>query len=1167
MKPPPQPANEALRLEVLRKYGVLDTSPEPALDDLTALAAHICGAPISLISLVDERRQWFKSKVGWTADETERDVSFCGHAILGEGLMVVPDTAQDERFVDNPLVIGEPRIRFYVGAPLLTHDGHAIGSLCVLDHVPRHLDAPQLEALRVLGRQVVSQLELRRQARELAESQERLRIVTDNARVGLVTVNRERRYVYANSTYAEILGLSSAEIVGHSVPEVLGGIYNEKVRPRLDRAFAGERVAYELCKRGAGGVCHYAVGYEPLQVSGVTQFVVVVITDITERKQAVAESERQRAELQFIMDAVPALVFYKDREGRFLRVNRELARLVGAAPEEFIGKTDCEMGAPEGVRYREDDLQVIGTGEPIRHLEEQIQTAEGPRWLLTDKIPYRDEAGHITGVIGFAVDITERKFTKMAALRLAAIVESSDDCIIGKDLSSIITSWNRGAEKIFGYTAEEMVGSSIMRLIPADRHDEEVQIIGKIRRGESVEHFETLRLTKSGRLIDVSVTASPIRDAGGGIIGVSKVARDITERKRAAEVLRWRTAFFEAQVDSSPDAVLVVDRQNRIILRNERLDRLFKVPKEIAEDDDDFKLLRHVTRQARDPEQFTARVMHLYEHPDETGLDEIELVDGTFLDRYSAPVRDKAGVYYGRIWTFRDITERRRTEARFRRLVDSNAQGVMFWNARGEITGANDAFLGIVGYEREDLKAGRIRWAAITPSGSEEFDRRHSEAVAADGFCAPYERELIRKDGVRVPALIGAAAFEDNREEGVCFVLDLTERKKLEAKFLRAQRMESIGTLAGGIAHDLNNVFAPILMSFELLKEMARDEADLSLLATIQGSAQRGADLVAQVLSFARGVQGKRVHVNLLHILRELTNVMRDTFPKSIQVCLGTAPGLWSVSGDPTQIHQIFLNLCVNARDAMPTGGTLGITLENVVLDETYTAMTTDSHPGPYVMVRLQDTGMGIAPEIQDRIFEPFFTTKGVGKGTGLGLATTLGIIRSHGGFINVYSEVGKGTKFKVYLPAEATQAEVEEEATGRTPLPRGNGELILVVDDEAAISRIVQSTLERFGYRVVQASNGVEALAVYREGGDRIAVVLTDMAMPLMDGPALILALMEINPRVRIIGSSGLASNGGVARAMGAGVRHFVPKPYTAGVMLKVLREILEGSSEGPVK
>jgi PAS domain S-box-containing protein len=509
----------------------------------------------------------------------------------------------------------------------------------------------------------------------------------------------------------------------------------------------------------------------------------------------------------------------------------------------------------------------------------------------------------------------------------------------------------------------------------------------------------------------------------------------------------------------------------------------------------------------------------------------------------------------------RDITERKRLETRFRRLVDSNAQGVFFWNTEGEIIGGNDAFLKLVRYTREDLEAGLINWAQMTPPEYAERDRKAMDECAELGVCQSYEKEFILKDGSRVPLLLGAAVFEDNPNEGVCFVLDLTERKKLEQQFLRAQRMESIGTLAGGIAHDLNNVLAPITMSIDLLKMKFTDKGSQELLATLGSSAQRGAEMVRQVLSFARGVEGRKMDVQVKHLVQDIEKIAIDTFPKNIQVRSIVPSELSTILGDPTQLHQVLLNFSVNARDAMPNGGILTISAENVHLDDHYAGLNPDAHPGAYVFLQIADTGTGMPPGVIEKIFDPFFTTKEIGKGTGLGLSTSLAIVKSHGGFIRVYSEPGKGTTFKAYFPAQ-TKPSAQTAGEVAAELPRGNGELILVVDDEASVRVITRQTLEAFGYRVVLASDGAEAVAIFARQGAEIAVVLTDMMMPVMDGPATIQVLLRLNPELPIIAASGLSADGRVTQAASLGVKHFLSKPSSADALLQVLRQILSAKS-----
>ncbi|PMB04737.1 hybrid sensor histidine kinase/response regulator, partial [Fischerella thermalis CCMEE 5328] len=422
------------------------------------------------------------------------------------------------------------------------------------------------------------------------------------------------------------------------------------------------------------------------------------------------------------------------------------------------------------------------------------------------------------------------------------------------------------------------------------------------------------------------------------------------------------------------------------------------------------------------------------------------------------------------------------------------------------------------------------------------------------------ELQQITKTGQEITVESRWTLVKDFDNTTQCFLVvntDITQKKLLESQFLRAQRLESIGTLASGIAHDLNNVLAPILMTAQLLESQLDDERSKRLLPILISNAKRGANLVKQVLSFTRGMEGDRTLLQLKHIVREIQQVIRETFPKSIDVSTSIPPSLWTIYGDATQLHQVLMNLCVNARDAMPNGGTLTICAENFLVDENYARMHLDAQVGAYVAITVADTGVGIAPEIIDRIFEPFYTTKEFGKGTGLGLSTVLGIVKSHGGFVSVYSEVGKGSQFKVFLPAQQTPESLEEP---EKELPTGNGELILVVDDEDSIRDITKTSLETHNYKAITASDGIEAIALYAEHRDEISVVLTDMLMPSMDGLTTIRTLKKINPNVKIIAVSGLASTEKVNAAADIGVKAFLSKPYTAKQLLQTIGVVKSG-------
>ncbi|MHC5777574.1 hybrid sensor histidine kinase/response regulator [Nostoc sp.] len=393
---------------------------------------------------------------------------------------------------------------------------------------------------------------------------------------------------------------------------------------------------------------------------------------------------------------------------------------------------------------------------------------------------------------------------------------------------------------------------------------------------------------------------------------------------------------------------------------------------------------------------------------------------------------------------------------------------------------------------------------------------------------------------------------------------DITQKKQIEKKFLRAQRLESIGTLASGIAHDLNNVLSPILMSVHLLKAKTYDQQINQMLSIIESNAKRGADLVKQVLLFARGIEGDvqgqvptRQHtvLQVKHLILEMQQIISQTFPKSIAVYTEIQEELLPICADSTQLHQVLINLSLNARDAMPTGGTLTISAKNIWIDETYASMHLEATVGAYIVLTVADTGLGINSEILDRIFEPFFTTKELGKGTGLGLSTVMEIIKEHGGFIIVSSCVGKGTKFKVYLPAVN---QVPIQLLEDIEIPTGSGECILVVDDEAAIQEITKTSLENYNYTAITASDGMEALAIYAQHKDKISAAIIDMIMSNMDGATTIRTLQNLNPLLPIVVVSGLATSEQIPINQTDEHTAFLPKPYTTQELLKTLHAVI---------
>ncbi|HEU4711749.1 MAG TPA: PAS domain S-box protein [Pyrinomonadaceae bacterium] len=536
--------------------------------------------------------------------------------------------------------------------------------------------------------------------------------------------------------------------------------------------------------------------------------------------------------------------------------------------------------------------------------------------------------------------------------------------------------------------------------------------------------------------------------------------------------------------------------------------------------------------------------------------------DGSYywVDTTIVPFLNSEGKPYQYIAIRYDITERKRAEEQIREqaaLLDQAQDAIMVRDLEHKILFWNRSAQNIYGWTAAEV-LGKNVCDQIFRQPSDQFEIARKQVLEHGEWKG--EMYQTRRDGA--PLIVESRWTLVRDEKGapksiLVINTDVTENKRMEAQFLRAQRMESIGTLAGGIAHDLNNVLSPILMAIDMLQLKTTDEASKKWLDVLRTNAERGGNMVRQVLSFARGVEGERVALQPKHLIKEIVKILRETLPKSIEISFHLPTDLWIISADATQMHQVLMNLCVNARDAMPEGGSITIKAENAFVDENYARMHIEAKPGRFVMISVADTGPGMSLEIQSRIFEPFFTTKEMTKGTGLGLSTALTIVKSHGGFINVYSELHKGSQFTIYLPALDMPGSVEAAAL-QSDLPVGHGELILVVDDEESIREITRGTLEAFGYRVLTASDGTEALALYADKKNEIAVVLTDMVMPFMDGQATIRALQRMSPQVRIIAASGLGAGQKAGEGALEGVAVFLNKPYTAEKLLKTLAQVL---------
>jgi two-component system cell cycle sensor histidine kinase/response regulator CckA len=662
-----------------------------------------------------------------------------------------------------------------------------------------------------------------------------------------------------------------------------------------------------------------------------------------------------------------------------------------------------------------------------------------------------------------------------------------------------------------------------------------------------------------------------------------KLGRLLPAVERELRECRERAAHRESEVRSaaivrcSLDPIIGTDHTGRVIEFNPAAEKCFGYSREEALGQD----LADLVVPERFQEQFRAELAeHVAGAQDATFDRQTQLRrrkdgtefpierTGTRLDARSPPI----------IMGFiRDISERvkaeaalREAETRFTRLAESGLVGIIIGEDTGRIVDANDTFLTMVGYSRDDLASGLVSWANMTPPEWVSLNAAATEQLRSEGVAGPWEKEYLRKDGSRVPVLVGVATLEGNRN--LSLSIDLSARKEAEAgqtraeealrqseeQLRQAQKMEAVGRLAGGVAHDFNNVLSVIMSYGELilgdLKPADPLRADIE---EIRKAASRAAGLTRQLLLFSRQQVVEPKVIDLHDVLKSMDKMLQRILGEDVDLVLLAPKSIGRVKVDPSHVEQVILNLVVNARDAMPTGGKLTIETSNVVLDEHYTDNHLPSKPGQYVMMAVSDTGTGMDRDTQARIFEPFFTTKEKGKGTGLGLSTVFGIVKQSNGSIWVYSEPGKGTTFKVYLPR--VDAEVDVLRPSVPPTTLLGKETILLVEDEEQVRAVVLSVLRRQGYHVIPAQNAGEALLLCERHSGKIDLLLTDVVMPQMSGPDLARRLASIRPGMRVLCMSGYTDDSIVRHGVLESGVAFIQKPVTPALLARKVREVLD--------
>jgi PAS domain S-box-containing protein len=755
------------------------------------------------------------------------------------------------------------------------------------------------------------------------------------------------------------------------------------------------------------------------------------------------------------------------------------------------------------------------------------------------------------------------------AAHLAAIVESSDDAIISKTTAGTVTSWNKAAERTFGYSADEIIGRHISMLFPPDRLGEEDQILARIAKGERVEHFETVRRRKDGVDFPVSLTISPIRNEAGAIIGASKIARDISRRHKANVALQMSENRFRQVVEACPSALVMADAAGRIELVNRQAEVMFGYSEaKLMGVSVDVLLPVPLRRQhaglrdsfLRDPR---ARAMgkgrDLYAVtkdgkpiPVEVGLTPIQIDGETKVLAAIVDLTERK----------RGETELQKSEDRFRAIFNSVGDGIFIVDAEtGSFIQGNESGAAMLGFAPAELAGLTIAdlSANVPPYTMDDAYVLIERAKAGDPqrfewHCKAKDGRLFWAEVTIGYALIGGQGVL------VSTVRDITERRAVDAQLRQALKMEAIGQLTGGIAHDFNNLLAVINGNLELISESTADDPELKEMAgDALRAAGRGADLTYQLLAYSRQQPLEPKMVKLPALVDETAKLLRRTLAETIEIHRDMPADLWPTRIDPGQLQNALVNLAVNARDAMPNGGKLTIEAHNVVLDEEFARQNAEVVPGQYVRLAVSDNGAGIPRDVIDRVLEPFFTTKPVGKGSGLGLSMVFGFVKQSGGHVKIYSEVGKGTTVSLYLPKaqELGAAPAKDDAT--TDTAAAGDETILVVEDDPMVRKLAVRILTALGYRTLEAEDGPAALQLIG-GTDTIDLLLTDVVLPKgISGADIVKKGLEQRPGLKFLYMSGYARDAAINNdLLGSGAR-LLNKPFPKAELALKVREALD--------
>jgi PAS domain S-box-containing protein len=910
---------------------------------------------------------------------------------------------------------------------------------------------------------------------------------------------------------------------------------------------------------------------------------------------------RSEAGLRDFIETANVALHWVGPDGTILWANQAELDLLGYTRDEYVGRNIAEFHADEPVIN--DILACLSRGETIRDYPARMRRRNGSicHVLINSSALFED--GKFVHTRCFTRDVTALRQEQQTGLLLTAIVDSSDDAIISKDLNGVVTSWNRSAERLFGYTAQEAVGKTIAELvIPDDRQDEEPAILSRLRQGDRVDHFETVRRRKDGSLLDISLTISPVKDRTGAVVGASKIARDITERKRAGNAIMTLNAQLKTDLAAMTRMQELSTRLIQADAFSELLEEILDAGIEVTgadmgniqllDTDGALKIAAHRgfnTRyldffqdvhhgQAASGSALLKRDRVIVEDvagsPIFAGTPELSvMLDAEARAVQSTPLVSRSGKVLGMFSTHyrtprrpserdlrlldvlarqaADLIERKRSEgirAQLSAIVESSGDAIYIYNFEGTILTWNRAAEELYGFSEREIVGLNVK-NIVPPDYRAEISDLINPAVLDGKVIRNLESKRMRRDGGIFPALLTISPVRDERGNPIALSViarDISDQKRSEESLRETQKLESLGLLAGGIAHDFNNLLTGVIGNASLLADDFPDGSPQS--EVVQGlmmAAERMARLTSQMLAYSGRGHFVIEPVDLSKQVIQITSLIQASIPKNVELRLSLANNLPLVEVDVSQLQQIIMNLVINAAESIANDqGTVELRtdLETVGAEQLNANLARTMPPaGEYVVISVEDTGCGMDESTLSRIFDPFFTTKFTGRG--LGLSSVLGIVRGHRGLITVDTYPGAGTKFRVFFPVLSAGA--RQEAPPQKDV-RGSG-AVLVVDDEDVVRTMAKAALQRLGFTVLTAVNGSDAVRIYAEQHRAIDLVLLDMMMPVMGGEETLNRLLEIRPDAAVIAMSGFPEHEAKQR-FGTRILGFVQKPFTVG-------------------